>query len=351
MSIATNRLNNNFQTKHAMKLNRFLAFAAMAATALSFASCSSDDDDNNDDPQPEDTKLEAVVVSPSTASIKVGESVTITATLVPSTATGDVEWSTSNASVATVEGGVVTGVSAGDAYVTAAVGSLAAMCKVTVKAEGSSDNDYFDQPKGSNFYVFQLDGQTYSSIQSNVVMDLRVDETASKYLYIWDGTYNAGNTIGKNPFGVAEGWVSLTVASVGWSGMGLCYGDADKQYDLSSLYDVYANPSDYVFHIAMKSEDDAAHCLILYGQGTETKFGLGGSFTDNGVTYESLGDISRDGKWNEIEVPMTKFVEAGLVWPETWQPTEGQNIIAFLSGGKTGTQLQYDAMYIYKPAK
>lgn len=337
-----------------MKFIKYLAFAAMTATTLSLSSCSSDDDD---DPKPEEggetetVTLEAITLSQTTANVKVGETLTLTATLVPSNAEGVIEWTSSDATVATVADGVVTGVKVGDAYITASVGNIANMCKVSVKSADSDDSGYASAPKGTNFFVFQMDGQTYSSISSNVTMDLRVDETAGKYLYIWDGTYNAGNAVGRNVYGVAEGWVSLTVASVGWSGMGLCYGDDTHAFDLSPLYDIYANPDDYYLHIAMRSEDNAAHCLILYGMSSEAKFGIGGAFTDNGTTYESLGDFPRDGSWGEIEVPMSKFINAGLIYPETWQPTTGQNLIAFLSGGANGTQLQYDALYIYKPTK
>ena len=331
-----------------MKVNKFLAFAAMAATALSLGACSDDDDDNEggDEPTPE-VKVESVTLSSTTLEVSVGSSASLTAILSPSNATGTVSWTTSDATVATVEAGKVTGVKAGKATITAAVGDIKGECLVTVSDGNPGNNPTLD---GSDYYVFQLDGTTFDANTSKIKMDLRPDDE-TKFLYVWEGTYEAGSTTGKNFFNLAEGWVALTVGSVGWSGAGLCYGTADSPMDLSALYDIYAHADEYVFHIAMKSTDDAAHCLILYGQDSEAKFGLGGSYVDNGVTYNSIGSFDRDGEWHELELPMSKVIEAGVVYPETWKPTGGENLVAFLSGGKAGVTLEYDAMYIYKPAK
>ena len=77
-----------------------------------------------------------VSVSPTTASIEVGETVQLTETVAPSNATDkSVSWSSSNTAVATVNSsGVVTGVSAGSATITVTTtdGSYTATCAVTV---------------------------------------------------------------------------------------------------------------------------------------------------------------------------------------------------------------------------
>lgn len=331
-----------------MKLTKFLAFAAMAATTLSFSACS---DDDKDDPKPEtpgDVKVEKVVLSATSQEIEVGKTFTLTATLEPSNAKGDIVWSSSDEKVATVEAGTVTAVAKGEAIITAAVGEISANCVVTVK--DVKDPDPFPEIEGSNYYVFQLDETTFNNLSSNVALDLRIDNT-TKNLYIWEQTYTAGSTSGKNYFGLTEGWVSLEVTSVGWSGMGLCYGATGAGLDLSKMNDIYAHPEEYYFHMGIKSTDDAVHCIIFGGaDGSEAKFGIGGDFVDNGTTYPSVGSFDRDGEWQTIEFPMTKVIEAGVIYPETWN-AEGVNLVAFLSGGKTGTQLQYDAMYIYKKNK
>ena len=76
----------------------------------------------------------ALAVAPATASVAVGETEELMATVTPSTA--KVAWRSSNANVASVSSeGVVTGVSAGTAVITASAGSQAASCTVTVTAE------------------------------------------------------------------------------------------------------------------------------------------------------------------------------------------------------------------------
>ena len=76
----------------------------------------------------------AISVSPTTESVAVGETATIVATTTP-TGKG-VNWASSNASVATVSNGVVTGVKAGVAVITATAGAYSASCTVTVTAAG-----------------------------------------------------------------------------------------------------------------------------------------------------------------------------------------------------------------------
>ena len=72
---------------------------------------------------------DSVTLDKSSATIEVGKTVTIVAT-----ANGDVVWTTSNPNVATVTGGVVTGVSAGTVTITATCGTATATCEVTVTA-------------------------------------------------------------------------------------------------------------------------------------------------------------------------------------------------------------------------
>lgn len=84
---------------------------------------------------PTPVSVTGVDVSPSTASVEIGETTTLTATVSPSNATNKtVTWSTSNSSVATVSNGVVTGVSAGSATITATTqdGGFTDTCTVTV---------------------------------------------------------------------------------------------------------------------------------------------------------------------------------------------------------------------------
>lgn len=343
-----------------MKISKFLAFSMMAATALSFGACSDDDDDDDAVTPSDDIKVEKIVLSATSIDVEVGKTAVLTATIAPEGAKGTIEWSVSDETIATVQGGTVTGVKKGTAVVTALCGDIIANCAVNVKeaSEGGEviTTDY-ECLKGSDYYVFQIDEQSAKTISSKIKLDLRPDDT-TKWLYIWENTYSAGTTTGKNHFNLAEGWVSLTVGNVGWSGSSLCYGtEGTADVDLSALNDVYQHPDEYTFHIAMKSTDNAAHLLILYGaESSEAKFAIGGDYTDtdNVTTYLKKWDLSRDGEWNELEMSMKDVIDAGIIYPETWKvgiTAKPANLVAFLSGGVAGTSLQYDAMFIYKKAK
>ena len=76
-----------------------------------------------------------ISVDPSQLEVYVGEYKYVSAILTPSNSTDSPEWSTSNASIATVNtAGKVTGVAPGTATITAKVGEHSATCAVTVKA-------------------------------------------------------------------------------------------------------------------------------------------------------------------------------------------------------------------------
>ena len=76
-----------------------------------------------------------ISVYPAQLEVYVGEYEYVSANVTPSNSTDSPEWSTSNASIATVNtAGKVTGVAPGTATVTAKVGEFSATCAVTVKA-------------------------------------------------------------------------------------------------------------------------------------------------------------------------------------------------------------------------
>ena len=74
---------------------------------------------------------ETIIISASTASVAEGATYTLSA-YVPTDPNREITWSSSSEATATVENGVVTGVAAGSATITAAAGNLTATCTVTV---------------------------------------------------------------------------------------------------------------------------------------------------------------------------------------------------------------------------
>lgn len=326
-----------------MKIAKFLAFAAMGAVAFSAVSCGDDDDDDNNPVTP----AEAVItLSSSTASVEVGKTITLTATTANVPDGTAIVWTSSDDRVATVADGTVTGVAAGTATISAAAAGKTATCKVTVSENGDGDdNNDKDAPslQGSNYYVFFLDATSTEKIKGKIDGNFSIDDVFIHW-YIWENTYAAQDPVGKNFYGVAgEGWMAMTVGQVGWSGAGWA---CDSLPEMNKLAAVYNNPEGYYFHVAMKSTDNASHCMIFGGTDSEVKIAIGGDYVDNGTTYVKYADLTRDGEWNEIEIPMSDLFDKGLVYGDN--NTKGANLVSFLSGGVSGTSLQFDAMFIYK---
>lgn len=74
--------------------------------------------------------VQSILLSNTAVTVDVNEDVTVTAQTLP--IDGDITWSTSDATVATVDGGVITGVASGSATITAVSGSASASVAVTV---------------------------------------------------------------------------------------------------------------------------------------------------------------------------------------------------------------------------
>ena len=103
-------------------------------------------------------KVESVTISPSPVSIKVGESVTLTATVKPDNATErTLIWESHDPAVAKVDKGVVKGISEGSTIIQATAGDKVGLCAVTVTAAAvpvesiSLDCTRKDLPEGESF--------------------------------------------------------------------------------------------------------------------------------------------------------------------------------------------------------
>ena len=86
--------------------------------------------------------VESVSLDKTEASLKVGETITLTATVKPDNATDKtVSWSSSDASVASVENGVVSAKKIGSATITAKAGDKTASCTIIVEADPNDKPD------------------------------------------------------------------------------------------------------------------------------------------------------------------------------------------------------------------
>ncbi|TLX70323.1 Ig domain-containing protein [Labilibacter sediminis] len=321
-----------------MKTKSLLLVAVLFA--FIFASCSSDD--KKEDPNIDVT---GISVDQETLSVEVESTATLVASLAPAGATGDVSWSSSDPSVASVNNGVIIGLKTGEATIAASHGAFSASCVITVTPKTIDPEDLPASLKGSNYHVVHMDGISFEYISDKVVNDFRPDEE-NKFLYVWENTFSAGTSSGLNFYGQAEGWISLVVGSVGWSGAGYNvatgYGDID-------MTDLYANPEDYYFHAAFKSASESSYLLIFEDGASAAKVCIGSSdFNDAGTIFPAYADFTRDNEWHSVEIPVTKLKELGLFYNDIFQ---NKNVLSFLAGGVSGTTFDMDAAFFYKKAE
>ena len=306
-----------------MKANKFFA---VALAALTLMACN-----KKDEPQ-----KESLVLTPTSMTLKVGETGTITANITVDS------WSSNNAEVAFCVAGVVTAVAEGNAIISATANGETKTCVVLVeKAAGPSGDDKTIEAK--RIWPVILDAVTAEKYASLIAGDFRPNGTDNN-LWIWASgeTYNAGEGLGKNFFGNTEGFLSLVVAApAGWSGAGFCCENAESVAAAQVLKEaIAANPDNYFLHIAIKAANEGNHQFYTFGT-AETSFNIGKAAIEAGSV---IGDFERDGEWHEFNVPMAQFATtiAGA------EVKAGINMLCFLSGGTVGAQLNLDAVYFYE---
>ena len=172
-----------------------------------------------------------VSLDKSTDTVAVGSTTTLTETVTPSNATDkSVSWSTSDSSVATVSGGVVTGVSAGTAIITVITtdGGYTDTCTVTVTGGG---------------------GQTWETLYND---EVHVESSNPNYIYI------SGYT---TPF------EADTTYRVTWDGVAYV---CQSFYDANApFYDHYA-----IGNTVFGGGPDTGEPFLLYRQSSSVLLGI-----------------------------------------------------------------------------
>ena len=103
---------------------------------------------------------ESIVLSESNVTMNPGSTITLTATVYPSNTTNKtVTWRSSNASVATVNNGVVNALATGECDIIATCQNVQATCHVTVKEEDANENTF--TVNGVTFSMVPVEGGTF----------------------------------------------------------------------------------------------------------------------------------------------------------------------------------------------
>lgn len=309
-----------------MKANKFFAIALAALTMVGFNSC-----------KDKEKEVEALTLTPTSLTLKVGETGTITANVTVET------WASNNEAVATVDKGVVTAVAEGNAIISATANGTTKTCVVLVEKAGQQGGDE-KTIEAKRIWPVILDGVTAEKYASLIAGDFRPNDVDNN-LFIWAAgeTYSAGEGTGKNFFGNTEGYMALTVAAPqGWSGAGFNVANAESVAAAKALQAaIAAEPDKYFLHLAIKATNAGNHQFYVFNNAEGRSFNIGTAAIEKG---DVIGDFPRDGEWYEFDVPMAQFATA--IAGETIGMD--LNILCFLSGGTVGAQLNLDAIYFYE---
>lgn len=329
-----------------MKKIFYFALAAMALVACNKK------DDKKSDVEPTDPTTVTVTLQESTATVNIGETLQLHATVSPEGTA--LTWESNKPELATVENGLVKGIAKGLATITVKAGDASAKCFVSVvdpaEEEGSNMAKYLE---GSNYYIFCMDETTFGKLEGKVVDDFRtngeyrgteIPEETTSVLQIWGNTLEGGDGGGLNSFG-EEGYISLVTKAGDWTASG-----SGGIIQVHRSVDLSAITGDYKLVITYKtpaSNQSPGIKFVLYG----TKAGA------PDVELPVAGNTA--GEWVVKEYAMSNLFSRGLDWTLVWsEGAEGVkdafHTLGFVVENKNdntfGEGLDIDAVFIYQPA-
>ncbi|WP_373493885.1 LamG-like jellyroll fold domain-containing protein, partial [Aquiflexum sp.] len=268
------------------------------------------------------TPVSDISVSPSTASILIGNTQQITATVSPSNATNKtVIWSTSNANIATVSStGLVTGIAQGTANITAQTedGGFTAVSSITVeqsdfnylaghwKMDEGSGNILIDHSDNGNDATIQnISGVTWSPGVIGLALDLNGNKERfgiaphNASLEIGESITIAGwmkpNVLGRNTIiSKSDGnGFELTLNNDGFIHFFLNRGNSGGSYRLVSKFN-YGGRLDEWLHVAATYDGNTSRIFVNGIEDASTSFGpLNIGTASGGLSIGAYGSIQR----------------------------------------------------------
>ena len=225
--------------------------------------------------------------------------------------------------------------------------ALLVSCSDDDKKDGGEGNppdtsELHPSLKGSNYYLLSLDDISAEKIKDRIVKDYRPD--GEKYeMAVWGDTHEEGICRGSNFYGEMRGWRSYSVrGEAPWSAVAFHCLDVTKAgYDFSGI------DASYTLHLAIKSEDVKTHGFRFFNS-ANTPFGFSlGAAEIQGEGLPLFSNFTRNGEWQEIEIPLKTLIDRGWSYKGPFTSGEG-NLMVILSGGDAGTKLEIDALFFYK---
>lgn len=203
------------------------------------------------------------------------------------------------------------------------------------KALDASGTTTFDFKNSYDAVLISTSMGVTNAFSKKTKADYNVDNQKN-FLYIWENTYNAEPSSGVNSFGFGETFNHFTVGTAGWSGLSFASQGGGK--DLSMIDD------EYIFHIGFRGTSTDGHTSHKVTVGNAA-FTVGNNSVE-GATI--IGDFKRDGTWTYFDIPVTilKTLAGGELFDNAANYTG--NVVAILSGGTQGADLQFDNIFFYK---
>ena len=207
-----------------------------------------------------------------------------------------------------------------------------------------------EKGKVSTVWPMFLDASSIDSFskQGATVISCQPNEETINW-YVWDGTFIGGDSSYPGVGMHFDGYTSLNVSNVGWSGAGL-------NIAASAAVSTEAWNDDTRLHIGYMSNGNApASVAFVIANGDEKPAGknigpaniaVGAAFNDNGNIMPAVGAASGS-DWQGIDL---SFSDLKKLCPSfNYLPSKvwAGNLLAVLAGGVQGQNISLDACYLY----
>lgn len=202
-----------------------------------------------------------------------------------------------------------------------------------------SDDAYkFDA--ANKYYAIFLDGTTQkANISDDRFVNLG-DNGGSQNSYLWEGTFNYGDAMGKNSFGVEGEYKAIVSSDKGWSGMGYNINGSKGDLDLSGIN------KDYKLHLSLKaSHNYPVNFTITDGKGHQANL-IFGQYDMDGK--DPVANFKRDGKWHNVDIPVSYLTQKYGINFSKDTDYDG-NLLTISVGDAKNTQVDFDAIFFYGP--
>ena len=208
-------------------------------------------------------------------------------------------------------------------------------------------NPQFTFSPDESYFLIQLEDEQkneaislYGLSESNFLW-MGADSDHGRNIWSWSNTIVWEDSSADNCFGGLGGYQAWRVANgVGWSGLGY---NVSKDFPM----DLHWIDSDYALHIALRTNTTQSIDLYLTdGNKTEAHLVFGQSAYDGKV---AIGDFPRDGKWYDIDIPMT-WLEDQFEFTFDGATEYGNfNYLCALIGKKPGEGIDFGACFFHGP--